>query len=607
MKRIFALMIALMMSACTIGTALAESTAPIADKEEVVYANLLADGQVDSIYVVNQFVLNAGGTIRDYGSYAEVRNLTSTAAIDTSGGVTTVSADKGNFYYQGNMDEKKLPWIVSIDYELDGTRRAAEEIAGKSGDLAIRIRTSADLSFHEAFHAHYMLQITVTLDGDICTEIAAPGATIANAGKNKTIAFTALPDQNGDFIVRASVQRFAMGGIQIVAMPFSMDVKDAIDTESFQDQLLQLQDGIAQLHEGTSELASGTLQLRDGIAQLEKGSGGVESGLGSLSKGAAELSKNSGSILSGIEQLSGGLDQLRAAGSALKNGSGDLTTGLEAIAGGLNDMDQHYVVLLQGASALYGTIDNLHTLAQSMSGDIATLKKLLGVLDGYPEIQNDFGKYIGAGKSLIGIAETLTASLGAAKAGYKEILDGLEAVGVGLSQMNSGAAGLNAGLSAYVNGTNQFVDGVLSVDASALAENYALFDEGLDGVAGGLDTLHSNYGLLQDSLGQLHDGMSELADGTGELADGTGTMKEETSDIDTRVQEEIDSALEKFDGSGFTPISFTDERNTVSLVQFILQTKAIEASEPVVVVREEVQEETFLKRLIGLFSEEEAV
>lgn len=53
------------------------------EKEEVVYAMLDASGDVNGIYVVNQF---SGGTIVDYGNYTSVRNLTTEDAITQEGG-----------------------------------------------------------------------------------------------------------------------------------------------------------------------------------------------------------------------------------------------------------------------------------------------------------------------------------------------------------------------------------------------------------------------------------------------------------------------------------------------------------------------------------------
>ena len=50
-------------------TATAENT----PKQEVVYANLEADGKVSKLYVVNVFELDDGGQVTDYGDYRSDR------------------------------------------------------------------------------------------------------------------------------------------------------------------------------------------------------------------------------------------------------------------------------------------------------------------------------------------------------------------------------------------------------------------------------------------------------------------------------------------------------------------------------------------------------
>ena len=43
------------------------------------------------------------------------------------------------------------------------------------------------------FYENYMLQISITLDMDKSSDIQAPDAVLANAGKNKVAAYTVLP------------------------------------------------------------------------------------------------------------------------------------------------------------------------------------------------------------------------------------------------------------------------------------------------------------------------------------------------------------------------------------------------------------------------------
>ena len=121
------------------GILFAGSVAPVyaaeenTPKDENVYVNLNQDGSVDGIYVVNAYRLDADTQIVDYGNYESVKNLTSDAQISQQRGTVTVDAQAGEFFYQGNLQSKEIPWEISISYTLDGKEISAEELAGKNG------------------------------------------------------------------------------------------------------------------------------------------------------------------------------------------------------------------------------------------------------------------------------------------------------------------------------------------------------------------------------------------------------------------------------------------------------------------------------------------
>ena len=55
-------------------------------KDENVYVTLLEDGSVDGIYVINEYVLEEGAELVDYGDYTEVKNLSSEDEITYENG-----------------------------------------------------------------------------------------------------------------------------------------------------------------------------------------------------------------------------------------------------------------------------------------------------------------------------------------------------------------------------------------------------------------------------------------------------------------------------------------------------------------------------------------
>ena len=114
-------------------TATAENT----PKQEVVYANLEADGKVSKLYVVNVFELDDGGQVTDYGDYRSVKNLTSEEEIELRDGTVKVEAKPGRLYYEGTLAESAIPWNFEVHYSLDGIEYAPAELAGRSGALKI--------------------------------------------------------------------------------------------------------------------------------------------------------------------------------------------------------------------------------------------------------------------------------------------------------------------------------------------------------------------------------------------------------------------------------------------------------------------------------------
>ncbi len=170
-------------------------TGEYSTKDETIYGNLNAGGTLQDMYVVNTFHVSKPGEIVDYGDYTNVRNLSNLKDIETDGNTIRLQAKEDEFYYQGDMKKKPLPWDINITYVLDGEEVAPDELAGKSGPLEIKISTSENDKADSVFFENYMLQISLTLDPATFEAIQAPNGTKANAGKDTQVTFTVLPEK----------------------------------------------------------------------------------------------------------------------------------------------------------------------------------------------------------------------------------------------------------------------------------------------------------------------------------------------------------------------------------------------------------------------------
>ena len=267
-------------------------------KDEVVYVKLNNNGNVDNVYVVNSFDVKNGEKIVDYGRYSNVLNLSTSDKLNYSSGVVDVNVSDTNkkFYYQGDMKDCEIPWDINIRYTLDGKNISSEELAGKSGNLEISFDIKKNDTVDEVFFNNYALQISLTLDGDKCSDIIADGGTIASVGNNKTITYIKLAGEEASYTINSNVENFEMDSISFNGLNMDMNVDVNVDdmTSSF-DTLV---DAIDKLNDGASELKSGVDTYKNGVSTLYTGSSKLQEGVSSYKSGVNSLDKGINSLQS---------------------------------------------------------------------------------------------------------------------------------------------------------------------------------------------------------------------------------------------------------------------------------------------------------------------
>lgn len=340
------------------GAPASESGAAVAEKTEVVYASLSDTGEPLGAYVVNRFDVETGGLLVDFGDYDYGKNLTSGEDISFEDGATMVNVEEGTFYYQGNTGPIALPWKVSISYELDGQPVDSQDLAGGTGRLVVRVRTSQDTAVNSAFYQSFMLQVTFTLDGERCRSIDAPGATVAAAGADKTVAFTVLPNREGDCTLIMDVDDFEMDGIQIVGLPYTSPIAMP-DTSDMTSGLEELSSAVGKLAGGAGQLASGARELSGGASSAAEGMTAVGDGLDALAATGETLDAASSAMGQAISAQSDALGQMSAALEGAATASGDpqlqqMAASLQQMASGMAQLDGQYGQFQEGLSQYIG-------------------------------------------------------------------------------------------------------------------------------------------------------------------------------------------------------------------------------------------------------------
>lgn len=325
--------------------------------EEVIYGRLDNRGRPRSAYAVVELSVAAPGKISHHGQYTEVENLTDTSPIEYSNGTVTLEAERaGLYYYQGKLRKALMPWDIEITYKLDGKELDPDDLSGASGELEVDIHTSINSGFDPYFADNYMLQISVTLDSELCEDISARNGTVASAGSSKNITFVVLPGSEGDVGFSAKVRDFSMGGFTIAGVLYNQESMMG----GMGEEIDGITSGISQLTGAISTLAGAAGQLRDGAGELDENGG--------------TLSEASGQIYEALSQIAEGLEgfDMSEMGEGLEQ-LGQLPDAFFQLGDGLNQIGEGIDQLLVGyrgiASGLQKALTQMRPMFEMMDND----------------------------------------------------------------------------------------------------------------------------------------------------------------------------------------------------------------------------------------------
>lgn len=553
---------ALALAGCLLaGAAMPAFAAASTAKEEVIYANLTASGEVTGVYAVNSFAVKAGDTVTDHGSYTAVRNMTTKDAVEQNGDTVSVKVtEDGKLYYEGIMDAgTALPWVVKLTYTLDGAEISPDELGGKSGALAIRLQVSRNPDCTGDFFDKYALQVTMSLDTDLAQNIEAPGATVANVGSKKQLSYILLPGADSDVTITADVTDFVMDAVSLngVRLNLNIDLGD-MDLTGMMEQL---QDGSVQLDDGANALA-------DGIAQVQAGIDTLNSNSASLTGGSAQVRAALTQMQTALNGISASTDEL----NTLLNASAQIKDGIAQIDEGAAQLEQQ--VSFDAYKAILK--ENGLDLDVVKDGNAKAIEQLQGMVWMMPQL-----------KDVILLLQGSTANIDAMQT-Y------LDTVNSGIAQLHEGSSTLNSSYGEFDAGVRQLAD-VLT----GMLGNLSVLTDGVNQLASQYVQLDDGLNAYTDGVAQLKAGVQQLTEGASQLTGGTGELRENVSGIE--LGDQLDTLLDSLTG-GREVQSFISEENTdVSAVQFALQTTAITAPAPAAEPEPETAALTFWQKLLKLF------
>lgn len=640
----------LMVTSTSIPVAAAENTS---SKEEVVYIMTQADGSTDNINVVNIF---KGGDITDYGNYSSVKMLTTTDTINQTEDKITFSSSAEKVYYQGTLEDTEIPWNISIRYFLDNKEYTAEEIAGMSGSLEIKISITENSGCKGSYFDDYALQATFLLDTNLCSNIKSAGATTANVGSDKQLLYTILPGKGLETSIYADVENFEMDSVSINGIKLNLNIE--IDDE-------ELMEKVEELMEATKKLDDGATQLYDGTETLKAGGSSLDTGISSLKSGVSELDSGITTLQNGMKSMQAGLDTLNSQSSTLTEGSEQIKTTLETIQtnlsavsisadqlqeltsasgkikDGINNLSdgiatlqnnlgyaQYKAAMSQNGLDIDSLKGNNQQAITNCSDQIESLKQTIAALesqDGYESQVAQLQAQISNLENIIQLLNANNAAIGGTESYLNNVSSGVEDLYTGVTSLKNEYDKFDTAISELSNSLSDMVTkmSALTSGINQLVSSYEEFDTGLNSYTNGVATVVSGYNQmihgisslasgskelltgtdkLSSGSSELYDGIISLCDGAKELNAGTSELNTETSKMDTEIQDKIDEILSSIEGEETETKSFVSEKNTnVDNVQFVIKTAAIEKEEIKVEEKEQTESKTLWQKFTQLF------
>ena len=320
-------------------------------KDETVYIMAGADGTQKKI-TVSDWLQNTEKlpVLEDCSSLSDIENVKG-EEIYTAGKKDSIQwkANGNDIYYQGNSREK-TPVKLHITYELDGKKLSPDQLAGKSGKVAIRFdyentrqETVKIKNKKEKISVPFAAVTAMMLDPEHFRNVQVTNGKAENMGNEIAvlgIAFPGLQDslnlQQEDLEIPEFVE------VTADVTDFQTEGTVTIVTTSFLKDVNTKDLSIDDLLDASRELTKGTNQLIDGA--------------GKLSDGLATLLEKSGTLVKGIDKLKDGSLQLKTGADALAGGAAQLKTGADQLSQGLSTLSGNSAGLRGGAQQVFNSL-----------------------------------------------------------------------------------------------------------------------------------------------------------------------------------------------------------------------------------------------------------
>lgn len=376
-------------------------------KNETVYVIADANGAAKKIIVSDWLKgVDTKGKVKDVSNLKDVKNVkgdeTYTVNEDNA---YEWAANGDDIYYQGT-GTTELPVKLKLSYKLNGKTVSADEIAGKSGKVTIRIdyentqkeKVKINGKTKEV-NVPFLMLSGMILDNDNFKNVEVSNGKAINDGTRTIVAGFALPGMQDsldidkdemeipDYVeITADTTDFELSTTMTVAMN---DIFNDVDFSKVDDKVDELKDSLDELEDAAEQLVDGSSQLYDGIGTLLDKSGTLIEGIDKLydgaeqvNSGAKKLDSGAGDLSNGAKTLDDGAAKLKSGASQLDSGASQLDSGLATLAGGASQVDNGAASLSSYVATLAGGLGKLSSNSATLNGGAEQMfNKLLSTAD----------------------------------------------------------------------------------------------------------------------------------------------------------------------------------------------------------------------------------
>lgn len=379
-------------------------------KEETVYVLADASGKANQV-IVSEWLKNGNGgsSLMDSTDLTDIQNVKGYETFEMGeDGNIIWQADGSDIYYRGNSD-KEVPVEVRISYRLDGKEITPEELAGKSGQVTIRMdyenKETKKVRIggkEQEIKIPFAMISGMILPQETFSNIKVTNARLLSEGNNSVVVGVAFPGlkesiqieelkdkiddeeqkekldkmEIPDYIeISADVENFELGMTMTVAMSdilSDIELTDSFDLSDLNDSMDDLRDAAEQLKDGTTELKDGSGKLKDGTGELLAGANDLLDGTLELKDGTQELFEKSGLLNNGAVQLNDGALALYDGTVTLQDGTASLLEGGKKLQDGTGNLVSGMKTLNDGAGQIKGGVDEVAMQMGTLKAGIGT-------------------------------------------------------------------------------------------------------------------------------------------------------------------------------------------------------------------------------------------